>query len=126
MDCFPDKLYFEDAGLRGTSRLFQLVSSFRYVSSYGTVTVPAGFITDGASIPQVFWSILSPFGGYFSAAVVHDFLYSPFNDTRFTRQQADLIFKEAMFNIGVSWYQREIIFRAVRVFGRFSYKGSKE
>lgn len=125
MDCFPDKLCFEDAGMRGSSRCFKLENCFRYASSLGTIEVPKDFITDGASIPKIFWSILSPFGDYFSAAVIHDYLYSKSND-KYSRLQADLIFKEAMFNIGVPWYRRETIFRAVRGFGGSSYKGNPQ
>lgn len=121
-NCFPDKLHFDDAGMRGSSRCFQLTHEFRYISSKGTITVPEGFITDGASIPQIFWSILAPFGDYFAAAVIHDYLYSLENTTKFTRHDADLILKEAMFNLGVPWYRREVIYRAVQAFGGFCYK----
>jgi len=125
MDCFPDKLHFEDAGMRGGSRIFKLEDEFRYISPRGTITVPKDFITDGASIPRLFWSIIGPFGDYFAAAVVHDFLYSLHNDTC-NRKESDLIFKEAMFNLGVPWYRREVIFRAVRMFGGSSFKGSNK
>lgn len=120
---FPDRLKFYDAGMRGSSRLFQLAEDFRYVSSYGTITVPKDFITDGASIPKMFWSILGPFGDYFEAAVIHDFLYSPSN-VKFPRNMSDIIFKEGMYNVGVPWYRREIIFRAVQLFGSSNYKGN--
>lgn len=113
---FPDKLCFEDAGLRGSSRCFKLENSFKYISSHGIIEVPAGFITDGASIPKFFWSVLSPFGDYFAAAVVHDYLYKK-ECQLYTRKEADLIFKEAMFNLGVPWYRRDIIYQAVNLFG---------
>lgn len=118
---FPDKLSLEDAGMKGSSRVFRLTSQFRYLSSYGCIYVPPLFETDGASIPKAFWNILSPFGDFFYAAVVHDFLYSKFN-TEFRRDECDLIFKEAMFNVGVPWYRRETIYRAVRLFGGSSFK----
>jgi Protein of unknown function (DUF1353) len=120
---FPDDLNFTDAGMRGDSHIFRLISPFRYRSSYGTIDIHKGFETDGASIPKIFWSILSPFGPYFKAAVVHDFLYSPWND-EFSRGEADDIFKEAMYNIGINWIQRETIYRAVRLFGGWSFKGT--
>ena len=69
---FPDELQFRDAGMRGASRIFRLTAPFSYISSRGVVTVPAGFDTDGASVPRVFWSVLDPFGPYFKAAVIHD------------------------------------------------------
>jgi hypothetical protein len=123
MNHFPDELNFTDAGMRGDSHIFRLTERFRYLSSFGTIAVHRGFDTDGASIPRIFWSILSPFGPYFKAAVIHDWLYSPYNDT-FDREDSDLIFKEAMYNIGVDWFQREIIFRAVRLFGSSSFRGT--
>lgn len=119
---FADKLVFEDAGMRGSSRVFSLVARFRYLSSLGEIIVPRFFETDGASIPRVFWNILSPHGDYFYAAVVHDFLYSRFNE-EFTRDEADFIFLEAMYNVGVPWYRRHVIHAAVRAFGWRSYRG---
>ncbi len=29
------------------------------------ISIPKGFITDGATIPKLFWNILSPFGRFF-------------------------------------------------------------
>jgi hypothetical protein len=122
MNVFPDKLILEDAGMRGSSRVFTVCSRFRYYSSLGIITVPRFFETDGASIPKVFWNILSPFGDYFKAAVIHDFLYSRFND-EFTRDEADAIFLEAMYNVGVPWYRRHTIHSAVRLFGWSCFRG---
>src|SRR5262245_60709692 len=39
------------------------------------VNVPAGFVTDFASIPRAFWSLLRPDGRYTHPAIVHDYLY---------------------------------------------------
>lgn len=124
MNVFPDKLRFEDAGVRNGDRVFALTHDFRYVSSFGVIRVPALFVTDGASIPKAFHSIMGPFGTYFHAAVIHDFLYSPGNKT-YIRRESDVIFKEAMFNSGVPWPTREMIYRAVRAFGWKFYKGKK-
>src|SRR5262245_38142541 len=38
-------------------------------------TVPAGFVTDLASIPRIFWSALPRDGEYAYAAILHDYLY---------------------------------------------------
>lgn len=38
------------------------------------VTVPRGFLTDGASVPRLFWKLIPPWGGYGQAAVLHDYL----------------------------------------------------
>jgi hypothetical protein len=123
MTAFPDTLVFRDAGMAGGSRVFELAERFRYRSSRGEITVPVGFRTDGASVPRVFWNLFSPFGDYFGAAVVHDFLYSPHN-RRFSRTECDALFLEAMFNLGVGWFTRGLIYRAVRLGGGGRFKGN--
>jgi len=124
MKHFPDTAEFRDAGMRGDSRIFQLIQQFRYSSSMGIITVPAGFLTDGASVPRVFWNILSPFGSYFPAALIHDYLYSKVSIWKLTRKQADQLFLEAMKNVGVGWLTRHTIYRAVRLGGWKGYKKS--
>ena len=47
-DKFPDPAEFTLAGLRDGSRTFRLTAPFRYDSRIGWLTVPAGFLTDGA------------------------------------------------------------------------------
>ena len=37
------------------------------------ITVPAGFVTDLASIPRVVWSFFPPDGPWVKGAVIHDF-----------------------------------------------------
>lgn len=121
---FPDPILLRDAGMRGSSRLFQLLGPFRYLSpQWGELTVPQDFITDGASVPRIFWNILSPFGDYFGPALVHDFLYSHHNQW-FTRAEADSIFLEAMTLAGVPWLRRHTIHKAVRLGGRRSFQGT--
>ena len=123
MIAFPDMLEFRDAGMIGGSRVFQLTKEFRYLSTaHGEIRVPAWFLTDGASVPRLFWNILSPFGDYFGAAVIHDFLYSP-NNRRHDRETCDAIFLAAMEDAGVSWIKRRTIYRAVRLAGWRSYRG---
>jgi hypothetical protein len=66
------------------------------------ITVPAGYLTDGASVPRVFWSLLPPWGAYGQAAVVHDLLCEYLSVVEqgkpkpITRARADEIFDEAM------------------------------
>jgi hypothetical protein len=122
---FPDVAQFADAGMRGDSRIFRLTAAFRYRSSVGTIVIPKGFCTDGASVPKIFWSLLDPWSKYFSASLVHDFLYSKDSDFFFPltdRKEADRIFLEAMFNAGVGWLTRHTVHSAVRLGGWASYK----
>jgi hypothetical protein len=122
---FPDPLDLRDAGVRGDTRLLRLTHYFRYVNAvYGTITVPTGFVTDGASIPKVFWPILGPQGQWFYAAIIHDFLYSKASNSHFkvTRWEADEIFLEAMTSLKVPWVKRVAIYQAVRMFGWTAFK----
>lgn len=125
-EIFPDELTLKDVGMRGDSRIFKLAHFFRVATSLGIVTIPTGFETDGASIPKIFWSIIYPFGPYFPAALLHDYLYSKKSDGRFIvdREHADLLFLEAMFNIGVPWKTRHLIHYSVRIFGSKHFKAN--
>lgn len=83
------------------------------------VYVPAGYLTDGASVPRVLWSLIPPWGRYGQAAVVHDIVCEYLSITvagqplRVTREQCDLILLEAMTVLEVPAFQRQAIYRAV-------------
>lgn len=120
MSNFPDKILLEDAGMRGSSRIFRIVEDYRYIHQEWRVTVPRGTLTDGASVPKIFWSIFSPIGSYFPAALIHDFLYSKASVEDYggyTRAMADRAFLDAMADCGVPWITRKTIYTAVRVGG---------
>ncbi len=53
------------------------------------ISVPAGFVTDLASVPRIFWTFMPPDGKYAKSAIIHDYLYD--NELR-TKKDADLIF----------------------------------
>jgi hypothetical protein len=95
-----------------------LVEPLVYECSQGTFIVPADFDTDFASVPQIFWSLISPWGRHMKAAVVHDFLY---RTHKTSRKQADDIFYFMMKESGVSWWRRQTIYRSVRAFGKHAY-----
>jgi hypothetical protein len=124
-DSFPDRIQLDEGHVTFGVRWFVTLAPFRQISSHGVITVPRHFLTDGASIPRAFWSIAGPFGKYFGAALVHDYLYSKDAAKAYphiTRKIADEIFLEGMFNLGVPWYQRNPMHRAVRMFGGRSYR----
>ena len=77
-------------------------------------TIPKGFITDFASVPRCFWSLIPPMGRYGKAALLHDYLY---NTKSVSRREADRIFLETMFLMGVSRWKAYVMYVAVRVFG---------
>jgi hypothetical protein len=80
--------------------------------TFQPVTVPIGFVTDFASIPRVFWSLLRPDGKYTYPAIVHDYLY--WTQTR-PREAADEILKFGMEDFAVE--ASAAIYEAVHFFG---------
>src|SRR5271166_5582366 len=62
------------------------------------VTVPKGFVTDFASIPRIFFSLLRPDGEYTYAAIIHDYLYW---EQITSKETADSTLREAMKDFGV-------------------------
>lgn len=85
------------------------------------ITVPAGFVTDYASIPKPLWSFASPHGSYSEAAIVHDYLYWTQSCSRL---QADNIFLIAMKEANVGAFKRWAIYRAVRGAGENSWNAN--
>jgi hypothetical protein len=84
-------------------------------ATHDSITVPIGFVTDLASIPQMLWSIgLRPEGQYSRAAIVHDYLYWSQNCTR---EQADHLLLIAMKESNVGTIQEDLIYAAVHTAG---------
>jgi hypothetical protein len=78
------------------------------------VTVPAGFVTDFASIPRLPFVYLAEGGKGNRAAVVHDWLYS---SQAFDRATADQVLREALIASGYSKVTAGLFYAAVRVGG---------
>lgn len=105
---------------------WRVTESFRYFiggeKTKQWVTVPAGYLTDGASVPRIFWSMIPPWGAYGQAAVVHDLLceYLSIVDhgkpKAITRQRCDEIFGEAMAVLGVPSATRLMISEGVALY----------
>ncbi len=95
-------------------RRWRLVEPFRYHRDTEVIHVPAGYETDFASIPRLFWRILPPWGKYGKASVVHDYLC----DLRDRpSEEVHMIFREAMAALGVSAWKRNVMYAAVRCCG---------
>ena len=122
----------EHPSIRGGRSLWGLERPLTYQPSGAefTITVPAGFVTDLASIPRWAWTVLPPDGPWVKAAVIHDFLYQTQGDGKwkghpsgnsrpeaYTRAEADGILRDAMEDRGVGPLARNIIWAAVRIGG---------
>jgi hypothetical protein len=89
------------------------------------VAIPLQYLTDGASVPSMFWNWLPPWGTYGQAAVVHDWLCEQLTitvkgvPTPITRADADRAFKQGMKALGVPSWKRNIMYIAVRVYSKY-------
>lgn len=114
----PLRVEFLDGTKGGRWRLTEPFAYFDDEGDYGTwIDVPAGFVTDFASVPRLLWPFYPKTGSYAKAAVVHDWLYfagyirgvGPV-----TRSYADAVFKRAMEDLGVPYVRRHLMWLAVR------------
>lgn len=83
-----------------------------------TYVVPAGFVTDFASVPRLPLAYLLAGDTAHRAAVVHDYLYRYAIEPR---KSADRVFCEAMADSGVPGWRRTLMYGAVRAFGGGAY-----
>jgi len=105
----------------GVWRLWKLENDLIYeVEATRRITVPDGFITDGPSVPRLFWVFLPIWGSWSRAGVVHDWLCClialgyPDRGAP-TRTDADKIFLQAMQVSGVGWFTRTQLYVGVRI-----------
>jgi hypothetical protein len=123
MNRLPSELVTGDyKGKKINLKTFTFIDPF-----YGTVSVPAGFIFDGASIPRVAWSILgvTPYDPkIFKAAIIHDWLYS---NNVVSKKNADSIFSNVMVHQKlIKPLQVRLIHTAVKIFGGKAYRRVRE
>lgn len=106
-----------------------------YLNAYRTqwVHVPAGYLTDGASVPRAFWSFVDRWDWYAPAVIVHDLLceYLQITTTsgpqRISRERCDQILDLAMSVLepdmgftATPSSDRETIYKAVSLYRRMS------
>lgn len=123
MSSFPDPLIVSKIPL--SKDAWKLHEAFRFVREKETITVPAGYITDFASVPQIFWSIVPKSGEYDGAAVIHDYLYGlkggDISPAR-SRAECDRIFLEGMTALKVPAWKRSVMWCAVHLYGWMFWK----
>lgn len=99
-----------------------LMQDYIYSINGYLIRVPKSFITDGASVPHSLQWLYNPYGKYINAAIVHDYLYSAYNNTGINRTLADKIFRHIMQETGVDNRTVRRFYTAVRCFGETSWK----
>lgn len=87
------------------------------------LTIPVGFVSDGASIPRFWWGRVQPFDGrYLRAFLKHDYLYSALNTT-VSRAEADKLLYDDLRSYGMGYITANEVYYAVRAFGGSCWKG---
>ena len=108
-----------------TDSQWRLVDEFAYDSAVAgaRIIVPAGFITDFASVPRVpvaYWLVGDT---AHLAAVVHDFLYCT---GIFPKAMADRVFLEAMAVTGIPLWRRWAMYLGVTYGGDLAWASHRK
>ena len=87
------------------------------------ITVPAGFESDGASVPRLFWRIVFPPGDQkaLRAAFVHDYIYRN-HPEGWDREMADMLFLKMLIDDGTPKISAVLAWLGVRLFGSAAWK----
>ena len=122
---FP-KIEFIDGAEKGED-FFLLLEGITFDWEKKPFTVPAGFTSDGASVPRFLWDSVSPRvdPATLSGAIGHDFLYRT-APPGWTRKMADDFFYDCIRLHGLSWWKAQKAYWGVRLFGSSSWQGKEE
>ena len=100
-------------------RISSLLEEVFYRTADGElIHLPVDTRSDGASIPQVLWNILPPFGRYWMAAFLHDYLYRVL---QMPKERCDELLLEAMLGCGVDELTAQVIYCGVHYGGQHSF-----
>lgn len=102
------------------SRTYELRVARTWTGRDGTFTVPAGFRTNFASVPQLVENIIPRTGRISLPSLFHDWLYT----AKLTkRRHADGIFRRMMRERGIGVVKRWLVYLILRVFGFAAWYG---
>jgi len=108
--------------VRLSNQLWELIDDFVVKLDGKEITVPDGFVTNGASVPRIFWNICAPISGAFGeAAVVHDWGYSKRSNFNNKEDVDKILFDIGMEN-GASYFRALLVYLAVKIFGHKYWK----
>ena len=125
--------------------LWCLVTDYNYSWEFEgkefSITIKAGFQTDLASVPRIFWSIIPPFGKHSAAAVIHDSLYTGNGNVRiqdgiflldgkeftqkFSRDECDRLFLRICKEAGTGSIKLYTMYYALKAFGFIAWAKDK-
>lgn len=86
------------------------------------IAIPAGFMSDGATVPRLLWWLLPPWGDQATpAAIIHDFICDALDRGEpapggSTRAHCDRLFYEALLYLGVPGWRSWLCWLGVRFY----------
>lgn len=102
-----------------SSVLWLLHSPLTYRGERDTFVVPAGYVTDFATVPRIAAWLIPRFGVYTRAAILHDWLLT---DSDVSSVDADNLFRRCLRELKVPPVRRTLMWVAVRWGAAFSRK----
>ena len=81
--------------------------------------VPAGYVSDGASVPRCLWKILSPqiCDTTLGPSIGHDWLYDTHKRYGLSRRECDLWYHGALYDNGYPGWKCDLTYIGVRLGG---------
>lgn len=105
---------------------FCLLETIEFFYRNMKYVIPVGFVSDGASIPRLFWRILDPRinSKTLKPSIKHDFVYRT-PSVRITRKQADKMYYQELRENDYRRCKCVLVYLGVRLGGWLSYKKRK-
>lgn len=123
MTGFTGRLTLDFGDWQEAGRIAITLVPVTWSSATVAATIPAGYMSDGASVPRWFWWFLPPWGDRATfAALLHDYLldrlqgFAPGGAVTgaTSRKACDRQFLEALLVLGVAWWRAHLAWAGVR------------
>lgn len=88
-------------------------------------TIPAGFESNGFTIPTLLKPLFSNFDVGVENAIAHDFLYSELRTFEMYRRDADMAFYSGLRNSNLEVWKAKVFYIAVIIFGGSKWRKKK-
>jgi hypothetical protein len=120
---FPAPLLLKDLGTVNGTQVFELLEDFRFISKvHGELVARKGFQTNGISSPRWIWPLIGPTSKAFKISVIHDMLFAKDCVYNLTRKEADRVMLEGCEALGLPWWERQAIHKALVLFSWFCWR----
>ena len=114
------KIYYDKHKLRLAEvrqGLWVVEKPIEFIANEKPFTIPAGFLTDLASIPKIFQWRIPKRGPYDCIAVIHDYLIEERRSHSFDSDIVHKLWHAAIEDLPLPWYRKMSLGFSVRIFG---------